>query len=291
MKSKKMKLSKGYTLGIILVCVGVFLLLKALGVITFSIWKGFATYWPIGLILAGVAFIIKRRGLGIFLILLTLIFGAVYAADKIEVGESRESQQTINFDSDITSVDFSIDYGAGQVFISGNDIDNLLVNQFSTSDFDDPKLSYNKKESQAEVVLSRHGGGSFFGKHQDQWNITLKEDLVYFMHLEYGAAEMNLDISKLDVSELEIETGASSTLIRFGYYPTKVKLGTGASNVKLEFPAGSSVKVDVESGLSSINLASFKKEGNVYTSPDYNEKEFIFIEIQAGAATINGEFY
>ena len=69
--------------GVVLVTVGILFLLKNFGLLDISFTQYFAAYWPIGLILAGIASIYKRQDLAFALLFLTAILGAIYGFSQM----------------------------------------------------------------------------------------------------------------------------------------------------------------------------------------------------------------
>ena len=80
---KKIKQPKNHSrtfAGTLLIAIGIIFFLKMLGIINFSIWQGFRDYWPIGLILVGLALIFRMKWLAVSFLFLTLLFGALYSS-------------------------------------------------------------------------------------------------------------------------------------------------------------------------------------------------------------------
>jgi len=73
----------GIFAGIILLVLGVILLLNTLGVIKFSVWSGLSTYWPIGLILIGIAIILRLRWLTLTFLIITIVLCTAFLADTL----------------------------------------------------------------------------------------------------------------------------------------------------------------------------------------------------------------
>ena len=121
--------------------------------------------------------------------------------------------------------------------------------------------------------------------------MTLSPDVTYTLDLDYGATDLNLDLTNLKVDSIDIDSGASSADIKFGEYPTKVTIDTGASSLDFKFPKDIGVKVHVEGGAISTDLDDFTKEDKDYLY-NYDEgKNNIEIIINAGASSIKGELY
>ena len=282
--------------GIILIALGLLFLLKTLGVISLPLLSSALPYWPVGLILAGVALIYKQRAVSITLIILTCIFIAVAGVQSIvdfsgETGPHRTLTQTVPFDESIESLELEVAFGAGELIIKAGNITDLVQNSVSTYSMDDPELDFEKEGSTMDVELSKHGKKMFGSKH-DEWSIEIMPGIASELELNYGAAESQIDLTDLEIDELEISSGATETTIIFATYPTKVKVDTGASSLNLLFPEDVGVAIDIDGGAVSKTLTGFTKKGGTYFSEGYDEFETkITVDIDAGATSITAQTF
>ena len=97
---------------------------------------------------------------------------------------------------------------------------------------------------------------------------------------------MQIDLTELRVEELEIDTGASNTkiLLPANAGHTHVDLSGGAASILFEVPEGVAARIQVDSGLASIeiNRERFPRVGGYYKSDDY--------ETAANKVDINADF-
>ena len=164
--------SKNYSrlfAGILLIVVGLIFFLKVLGVLNFSIWSGFKYYWPIGLILTGIALIFRMKWLAVSFLFLTLLFGALYIGSEVPAGEYREVTKEVPADNTTVILDLDIAYGAGDLRIRDGSSDSLVKHIANTADMNDPEVEVKKTGSNAEISIERKSGGFRF------WN-ALKDD-------------------------------------------------------------------------------------------------------------------
>ena len=126
---KKMKKSSNIIAGITLILIGVLVLLKKLGIVLIPAWSGFGTYWPIALILIGLALLLKQRLLALVLLGATLVFGLFFVADRIEHlgGPLREITQEIEY-VEVDRINLDLDYGAGNIYIADGHSSFLFSN-------------------------------------------------------------------------------------------------------------------------------------------------------------------
>jgi hypothetical protein len=289
-----MKKTNNYSLftGIVLIIIGIILVLKTTGVITIPIWEQFGTFWPIGLILAGVAFMLRAKALGVVFIALTLILGGLFVVEQFENGETRELVQEIAYDSEVEYLELVLDFGAGDVSIVSGNNDYLVKNMVNTSDVEDPSFEYTKDGNIAKLSISREGSFPQFARIKNEWDITVSSAPVISLDLDYGATSMEVDLKELKTEKIDIDSGATSTKIIFGSYATTVNIDAGASDLNFEFPSDVGVMIDLDGGAVSADLDGFKKTDGTYYSDGYDDKELkIYIDIDAGATSIKGKFY
>jgi predicted membrane protein len=112
--------------------------------------------------------------------------------------------------------------------------------------------------------------------------------------LETGASESRLLLTDLQVRELSVSTGASSTIVdlpaRAGM--TRVRVESGAASVKLRVPAGVAASISIRSALAGIRVdtSRFPKAGDSYRSADYDSaanRVEISVETGVGSIEIN----
>jgi hypothetical protein len=123
------------------------------------------------------------------------------------------------------------------------------------------------------------------------WDISLNRDVPISLKIDSGASASVLDLSDLKVTDLDIDTGASSTELTLPANAgnTHVDIDTGASSLKVTVPAGVAASIRVKSGIASVNVNSrfARIDGNLYRSDDYNTaSNRVDMTIDAGVGSI-----
>ncbi len=72
--------------GVFLIAIGLFLVVNNTGLVDFSFWQYFGDYWPVGLIIAGVAIMYKRADAGFAVLALTLLLLVFYGVGQVGAG-------------------------------------------------------------------------------------------------------------------------------------------------------------------------------------------------------------
>ena len=257
---------------VVLIVVGVLLLLGNLGLVPANVWL---VIWPSILILLGLRILGGRFIQG---------GAAVTESLAIPLDGAQEARLTIS-------------HGAGRVMVSGKTAPGqLLTGTFSGG----VEHRANRVGNRLEVELRAEVGRAFEsafpwtwgpGAALD-WRFALSGDVPLSLDVRTGASETTMDLSQLRLTELKLETGASSCDITLpahaGYTPVSVK--GGATAVKLRVPEGVAARITSEGGLADfkINASRFPQTAGGYESSDYGTAENkVEIHTEVGLGSVN----
>jgi hypothetical protein len=123
------------------------------------------------------------------------------------------------------------------------------------------------------------------------WDIRLNRDIPLNLKIDSGASASILDLSDLKVTDLDIDTGASSTELTLPANAgnTHVDIDTGASSLKVNIPSGVAASIRIKSGIASVNVNSRfpRLDGGLYQSTDYSTAaNRVDMTIDAGVGSI-----
>jgi hypothetical protein len=125
------------------------------------------------------------------------------------------------------------------------------------------------------------------------WDFTLNAGIPLSLMFETGASESRISLTDLQVKELGVKTGASSTTIDLpasaGF--TRMHVESGAAAVKIRVPQGVAAFIQVRSALAGIHVdqGKFPQAAGGYRSPDWERavnKVEIFVETGVGSIDI-----
>jgi hypothetical protein len=240
------------------------LLLKQMGVIVGDI---FGYFWPLLIIAFGAWLIV-----------------GFFARNKPVEGE----QVSIPLEG-AASAYIKLDHGAGRLTLrSGAGSGEVVNGTFGNG------LSYKShvEGGRLEVKLrtSQQPWAWWPGESLD-WDIRLNRDIPLNLKIDSGASASILDLSDLKVTELDIDTGASSTELTLPANAgnTHVDIDTGASSLKVSIPSGVAASIRVKSGIASVNVNSRfpRLDGGLYQSTDYSTAaNRVDMTIDAGVGSI-----
>jgi hypothetical protein len=268
-----------FVVGAFLILIGIFMFLQlglnVLG-IAFRIWW---LFWPLILI-----------GVGAWIVL-----GVSRGSGRSDV--PRESA-SIPLDG-ARDAAVTVRHGAGRLRIgTGAGGDQLLSGTFGGG-LDFTRTTDNGRLSVIMRVRDRDVSHYVFGPWRRgwtmlDWDFGLNPGIPLSLRLETGASEARLSLGDLQVRELYVKTGASSTTIdlpvRAGH--TRVTVESGAAAVKIRVPEGVAASIVVRSALAGVHVdrARFRESAAGFRSADYEtaaNKAEIFVETGVGSVEIS----
>ncbi len=124
------------------------------------------------------------------------------------------------------------------------------------------------------------------------WKIGLTKKIPLTLKVESGASDTTLDLRELKVTDLKIDTGASSTRV---ILPAKagssnVKISAGAASIDVTIPDGVAARIKLSTAISGnkVDNNRFPWNGSVYESADYETaKNKVDIKIDSGVGTVD----
>jgi hypothetical protein len=249
--------------GFILIAIAALLLLQRQGLLKGSI---FDYIWPLVIVAFG----------------LLLILGTVFR------GKMGQSQQVSIPLEGAATAHVKIDHGAGRLTIRpGAAPAEVLTGVFGSGVEHTSNLSGDRREVRLKAAPDFWVPGGM------DWEIQLNKEIPLTLKVDSGASATVIDLSELKVSDIDIDTGASSTELTLpaSAGKTSARIDAGAASVKVKVPEGVSARIRIKSGLAGINVsARFPKIDNgLYQSADYEtaaNRAEVTIETGVGAVDI-----
>jgi hypothetical protein len=254
--------------GIILLLIGLLLLLSNLGVITVSVWSAM---WAVVLIALGVG----------------MLWGIVVgpgAAEDEEVAIPLEGAGRARV---------RVKHGAGRLRLSGHAASGALVEGTFRSGLD-----YRTQRRGDELDVEMSPRGLFYvlapwnwGREGVGWNFALNGEIPLALAFETGASDVGLDLSELRVTDLRLETGASSVNVTLPAHAgfTQARIEAGAASVSLLVPSNVAARLRFRGAFASVDVDRnrFPRTGAAYQSPDYDTAQNrVDIEVEAGVGSL-----
>jgi hypothetical protein len=264
--------SSSWLWAVILILLGVLLLLNNLGILNVDVW---------GLI--GPLFLI---GVG-----LSILWSVLFGWPSVEAEEVTIPLQGV------TEARIHIEHGAGRLRVgAGADPGHLVTGTFTGGL--EHRARHEGQRLSVEMCVSPGAFPAIFfpwrwgpGRTLD-WTFGLSREIPLALYFETGAGEARLDLTDLQVTDLRLQTGASSTNLTLPSQAghSRAKIEAGAAAVTVRVPSGVAARIQTEAGLASItvNRDRFPREGGVYRSPDYDTaSNKVDLHIEAGVGSVD----
>lgn len=235
--------------GGLLVVIGILVLLGNLGIIAVDVWS---LIWPLFLL-----------GLGLW-VLVGVLTGS---------GKHRTERATIPLEG-ASEARIHIDHGAGRLRIgAGAQAGELLSGEFGGGLSQDVRRQGDRLNVRLRLSAQVVPFSIPWGRGSLDWEISLSPEVPLQLEIKTGASDSRLDLSRLRVTDLRLETGASSTDIvlpaEAGH--TRADIKSGMASVTIRVPNGVAAHIHSQGGLSSTRVAQrfARLEAGRYQSPDY----------------------
>jgi len=263
-------------------------------------------YWPILIILWGIAILLKGTVLKPIVSIISGIFlGLFLYASVFGVGLNIHDN---DYNQEISSSEFYEDYidstqnatisirtRMGNISIGG--ITDKLISGVSTGVNNTLNFKTRYSNNNARIVL-RHIKDEFklFNNNiNSNLEFSLNPNPVWKIDLQAGAANVTMDLSKHKVAEFNLETGATTTVLTFGDKEEIVKLNIemGAATLKIRIPNESACQIKGDMVLVSKELEGFNEvDKKRYQTENFETaKNKIYINFDGGVSTLKIEKY
>ncbi|HZW82230.1 MAG TPA: hypothetical protein VFF14_02255 [Candidatus Deferrimicrobium sp.] len=286
--------------GSFLIFLGVVGLLINYGVIGLGFIGAFIDFWPVVLIVLGLGLVFNRRvpaSLAFLVLGIVMVVASFYApistrhSFPLGINWNQNSGETINLpinyplDKNVTKAKVSINGGGSIINIS--DTEEGFAKGEITSTGGNPKVEYNQAKGSMTINANWNNRVS----RGDNYDLKFTKEIPLELNINAGAISGKLDFSKLKLSSLEMNSGASDTRLVFGAngMNSKVRISSAASKLELAIPQDVGVKLRYNGlpigGVDINNGAVFNQNSNTYTTDNFSSAmSTLEIEV-SGAAT------
>ncbi|KAF0152582.1 MAG: hypothetical protein FD143_898 [Ignavibacteria bacterium] len=258
--------------------------------------------WPLIFVFWGAMVIFKQTvarpiinaAFGIFLALLIFgLFNNLFGCFNFEFDETDRFAETYSqeYDASIKTANLQIDAGAGMFTI--NDTTSNLVDAKAHGILGEYDFHCEQADSVANIDFHMHtkNFNLFRNKIRNQLNVRLNPKVAWDFDINLGASKSKFDLTQFDVRSFSLETGATSTKIKFGdrSQETNVDIKMGAASLTLEIPQTVGAEINSSMALVAKSFDGFNKKSNGYYSTDNfdSAKKKIKINVDGGVSSFN----
>jgi hypothetical protein len=253
--------------GGVIIVVGLVFLLDALNIVAINAW---GIIWSVALIIVGIWFL-------------------SWALTDRRSGEMEDVAIPLE---GVESVRVVIRHGAGRLSIEGGAESGELVSGTASGGIEFRKRMINGKLRVDVQAPGRIYSVLPFTKPLI-WSLKISEQIPLELDVRGGASETNLDLSNLNVTNLNLRTGASETIVTM---PARVKhtraeAHCGVASVQINIPEGVAARIRSSGGLSNVSIdrERFPRSGGAYQSPDYDTAEYqleLYLSMGVGSLVV-----
>jgi hypothetical protein len=298
--------------GLVLIAIGAILLANTVGGLPWAVWISIISLWPIALISAGVDLIgssTNQTWLRVVASLVTvaaLLYGAFvmtpgswgFPITVINSGQMSTIGVSEPHSSVVTRGTAKVQIGATKLEIAGGSDLAALTGDYRGGLT--PALTVTKDGSAANINVGYEHANTilfFDGDPRQGLKLTLDRRVAWDrLELDAGATKSTVDLSDLDVKEVQANVGAADTSFTLAAgKDVGVKVNGGVCNVTLRVPKKADVTLRVQGLPVGVSVpAGFTESGSfgdrTWTYRGGGDGK-IQIEVDGGIATVGVETY
>jgi hypothetical protein len=134
-----------------------------------------------------------------------------------------------------------------------------------------PQVNYSENGAQGELLVDQLGdarvpvGGGLI----NEWEIQLDENVPMDLEIRTGAGNGQLDLGKLDMTSLTVETGAGVTTVNLAgnwQHDLDVSIKGGVGELTVNLPSEMGVRVEMDTALVTVTANGLINEENGYVN-------------------------
>jgi hypothetical protein len=207
------------------------------------------------------------------------------------VGEMKSETQSVELDSASTVI-AQIEFPAGELKVEGGA--SSLMDASFRYNIDDwqPQVKYTENGAQGELLVSQPGDDKLpvGGGLVNEWTVQLADDLPMNLTILTGAGNAELDLGALDMTSLNIQTGAGVTTVNLDgawQHDLDVSIEGGVGELTVNLPAEMGVRVDMDTALVSVTTNGLTKNENGYVNTSFGTAPYtLTLKLQAGVGSV-----
>lgn len=292
--------NRNMILGFIFIVLGCFCILDNFDMIDFKIsfiLSGIADLWPLFLVVIGINLIVKNKTIEKILWILVVIIIFSYSFFMSYNNSSimpENSYKSIILEDKITEGKADLDIGATQFDIISGTTDFSTLS--STHQFDYEVKTQNTV--QTIYISNSDKSADFLDEKTDRsMKLNLNESIPWNFDINCGAVNARLDLKNIDVQELNLDAGAGRIQVDLGRKSknTDIHINSGVSQIVLNIPRESGLKVTLDGALNSTNLRELdliEKSNHFFLSDNYNKASSNYnIDAEMGVGNFKINYY
>jgi len=207
------------------------------------------------------------------------------------VNDVKTETQTVNVDS-ATSANIQIDFPAGVLNVKSG-TNNLMDASFRYNVRDwQPQVQYGESGTQSNLVINLPDDHRVpvSGEWVNEWEIWLSENVPMDLVVRTGAGNSQLDIGKLDMTSLTVETGAGTTTVNLDgnwQHDVDVSIEGGVGKLTVNLPVEMGVRVEMDTALVTVSANGLIKDEHGYVNRAFGTTPHtLTLKLEAGVGSV-----
>jgi hypothetical protein len=266
---------------VFMIGLGAVFLLSSLGFIGWGMWDILWRLWPVLLVAVGLEIIIGRRNLWVSsasVILFLVILGGVvwfFGPEQFR-GQGLTGDQVEQLLGEVEHAKVVISPSIGDLaVVSLVDSTALIDGEVSIGKNQQVFTNYEVDGSRAYFEIHSQTAVNFPGSISWKWDLGLTDRIPLEVELDMGAGDLNADLSRLTLTNLDISQGVGEVTValapKVGY---KATISQAIGSVVVEVPLDAGVRIEISRAISSLSMPSdFERRGDFYYSANYDQTE------------------
>ena len=237
----------------------------------------------------------KKQNLNIRILCasLALWFGLIACGllNTTRVNDLKSETQSVELGSASTAR-VQIEFPAGELKVEDG-ASSLMDASFRYNVTDwQPQVKYSESGAQGELLISQPGNDKLpvGGQLINEWTVQLANDVPIDLTIVTGAGNAELDLGALDLTNLNIQTGAGVTNVNLEgawQHDLDVSIKGGVGELTVNLPAAMGVRVDKETALVNVSADGLIVDGNGYVNQAYGTAPYtLTLKLQAGVGSV-----
>lgn len=297
--SEARKSKKGIPFGPILIIVlGLIFLLNNFGVLPWEIWQKIWKFWPILLILFGIEVLLGRNSsFRVVTFLLALIFLVPILLILNPLTGNPLATETLSFEKplgNLTKTEINLEIASNNLKVTGLDknSDRVLVASVKYSKLlPKPELTEEKRFGEVKYTFKQPSTYLPFSDNLGNTvELKLSSLIQHNLYINSTTGVFNFDLENINLSQLEINSGASQISIKYNRNGTsKTFIKTTAAKISLKIPKELEAQVKLDSKIQNIKVddSRFKKQNQNFLTAAFDAAvNKIQIEIVGSASSL-----
>ncbi len=209
------------------------------------------------------------------------------------VGELQTESRSVDL-GDAKSVSVDINFGTGNLDVVGG-AGKLLEADFKYNVAKiKPKVEYTNStlvvEQPTAISLPLLQNASNF---RNEWNLHLSNEVPMDLSVNLGSGTSDLEMAGLSLNRLEISQGSGVSVINLNdqwAHDLDVFIDSGAADITVKLPSAIGVRVEMNSGGTTIAASGLTQEGHIYTNAAYGVSDVtLHVTMSPGSGRIGLE--